>query len=224
MKLFAAMVMAAALFCVSGCEKAGNVQIFDADGAKVTESGADSETGNGSESGSDRKDGAQERLKEEETASMPVLPETEGSIFVYVCGAVENPGVVEIPAGSRVFEAIQKAGGMTEEAADFAVNQAALLEDGQQITVLTEEEAADWAPEEHAQVSEAGKTDGEEKININRAAAEELMTLPGIGESKASGIIEYRESAGGFQSVEEIKNVSGIGDAVFEKIKDRIGI
>ena len=126
--------------------------------------------------------------------------------------------------GSRVYEAIQKAGGMTEEAADFAVNQAALLEDGQQITVPTTEEAKGWTPEEGVQSAVPEQADSERKVNINQAAAEELMTLPGIGESKAEGIIEYRESAGGFQSVEEIKNVSGIGDAVFERIKDRIVI
>lgn len=206
MKLFAVIIMAAALFCASGCEKSEKVQIFDVNEEEVTESGADSEGETDSESESVGND------------------EAEDSIFVYVCGAVENPGVVEVPYGSRVFEAIRKTGGMTEEAADFAVNQAAVLEDGQQITVPTIEEAAEWTPEEITQISADEKADGGDKVNINQAAADELMTLPGIGESKAAGIIEYRESAGGFQSVEEIKNVSGIGEAVFERIKDRIVI
>lgn len=225
-KLLAGIITAVVLFCTFGCEKSEKVQIFDADGERVTESTASSEagTGFGSEDGTGYD--AAETSTVGETAPIQNFPETEGNIFVYVCGAVEHPGVVEVPAGSRVFEAIREAGGMTADAAGFAVNQAALLEDGQQITVPTVEEAADWTPEESVQASAAGTTDadGEKKVNINTAAADELITLPGIGEAKAAGIIEYRESAGGFQSIEEIKDVSGIGDAVFEKIKDRIVI
>lgn len=266
---FAVLVIAVMLFCVSGCGKDGNVQIYDADGELAVESGAEDgggdaagdadasgagdaaggadasgsgkavgsagasgaggTAGNADASGAGKTAGhagASGSGENGETASIQVLPETAGSIFVYVCGAVENPGVVEVPAGSRVFEAVRKAGGMTAEAADFAVNQAALLTDGQQITIPTMEQAEDWTPQETAQASaDTGKeTESGEKVNINQAAAEELMTLPGIGEAKAAGIIEYRESAGEFQSIEEIKNVSGIGDAVFEKIKDRIAI
>jgi competence protein ComEA len=144
-------------------------------------------------------------------------------LYVYVCGAVKDPGVVELPAGSRVYEALEQAGGLTEDAADLTINQAALLEDGQQIYVPTKEEAGDWTPDVGGSTADDGADAGSSgKIHINTASLEELMTLPGIGESKAAGIIEYRESAGGFQSIEDIKNVSGIGDAVYTKIKDRI--
>ena len=136
----------------------------------------------------------------------------------------EHPGVVELPAGSRVFEAIEKAGGLSGEAAGFAVNQAAALEDGQQITVPTKEEASGWEPERDARTAGAEESSGEKIININEAAAEELTVLPGIGKAKAESIVEYRESAGRFGSIEEIKNVSGIGEAVFEKIKDKIAV
>lgn len=216
-KIFAVIFMTAVILCASGCEKSENIQVFDADREETEESGIRMEDGTGTEGESSTAEEAEEPIQKQRAAA-------ESSIFVYVCGAVREPGVVELTEGSRVYEAIQKAGGMTEEAADFAVNQAALLEDGQQITVPTTEEAKGWTPEEGVQSAVPGQADSERKVNINQAAAEELMTLPGIGESKAEGIIEYRESAGGFQSVEEIKNVSGIGDAVFERIKDRIVI
>lgn len=213
-RLFAAVLTAAVFFCSFGCGKSGNVQVFDA--GEKTESETVFMAGTEQAGDESRKDGGKDTPQ--------VQTETAGSIYVYVCGAVENPGVVEVPAGARVFEAIEKAGGMTADAADFAVNQASILEDGQQITVPTLEEAAGWTAEESVRDFGSGEADSEKKVNINQAAAEELMTLPGIGETKAAGIIEYRESAGGFQSIEEIKNVSGIGEAVFMRIKDRIVI
>ena len=102
------------------------------------------------------------------------------------------------------------------------VNQAALLSDGQQIRVYTCEEAAQGAV---SVVEEQGtKETAQGKININQAGAEELMTLPGIGESKAADIIRYREENGGFERIEDIMNISGIKEAVFSKIKDKIVI
>ena len=203
-KYFAVFVVLAVLFCVSGCERDKNVQIYD----RI--SGIESES---------------VTLSDRETEVVPSSEETESSVlYVYVCGAVEYPGVVELPAGSRVFEAIEKAGGLSGEAAGFAVNQAAALEDGQQITVPTKEEASGWEPERDARTAGAEESSGEKIININEAAAEELTVLPGIGKAKAESIVEYRESAGRFGSIEEIKNVSGIGEAVFEKIKDKIAV
>ena len=192
-KYFAVFAVLAVLFCVSGCERDKNVQIYD----RI--SGIESES---------------VTLSDRETEVVPSSEETESSVlYVYVCGAVEHPGVVELPAGSRVFEAIEK-----------AVNQAAALEDGQQITVPTKEEASGWEPERDARTARAEESSGEKIININEAAAEELTVLPGIGKAKAESIVEYRESAGRFGSIEEIKNVSGIGEAVFEKIKDKIAV
>lgn len=135
-----------------------------------------------------------------------------GFLYVHVCGEVEHPGVYELPAGSRTYEAIQLAGGLTASAAKEAVNQASLLTDGQQIVVPSYEE----------QASAALTESGTGLVNLNQASAAELMTLPGIGEAKAADIIAYREAQGGFASIEEIKNVSGIKDALFNKIKDKI--
>lgn len=218
--LFAAALAAAVLFGTFGCEKTEKAPVFHTGEKSESEvfSGAETENGNAKETESAK------RREEEQTD--PEQRQTESSIYVYICGEVNDPGVVEVPEGARVFEAIEKAGGMTEDAAEFAVNQAALLSDGQQVTVPSLEEAAGWTAQESVQPfgGEEAAADGGKKVNINQAAADELMTLPGIGESKAEGIIEYRESAGGFESIEEIKNVSGIGDAVFEKLKDRIVI
>lgn len=139
------------------------------------------------------------------------------SIWVYVCGEVKVPGVYELKAGSRIFEAIDAAGGMTEQAAQEAVNLALLLSDGQQIQIPSKDEA-----QKMSQEAENGTSNG--KIQLNTATKAQLMELSGIGESKAEAILQYRLEHGNFQSIEEIKNVSGIGDALFEQIKESITV
>ena len=223
-KYLAATSVAVVLFCVSGCEKEKRIPIYE-DGTAVL---TDIKKNQMSETAFETE---QEEIPEHRTEDTSVDGNVQTGqkkeIYVYICGAVEHPGVVKVTDGARVYEAIEAAGGLTEEAADCAVNQAAVLEDGQQITVPSLEEAADWKPEVPAPDDKqegqdsAGDT---EKVNINQAAADELMSLPGIGEAKAAGIIEYRETTGGFRTIEEIKNISGIGEAVFEKIKDKIEI
>lgn len=139
-------------------------------------------------------------------------------ICVYVCGAVKRPGIVELKRDARVYEALEACGGLSEEADKRSINHAAVLTDGMQITVLTEAEAERAG----ASPNYGEDTVAEGKVNINQATAAELKTLPGIGDAKAADIIQYREQSGSFSSIEEIKNISGIKDAVFEKIKDKI--
>ena len=131
----------------------------------------------------------------------------ESVVYVHVCGQVNVPGVYELPKGSRIYEAVAAAGGMTKQAAGERLNQAATVEDGQQIYVLSKEEAAKNA---EPAGGEAGVLDasipgmpqaGDGKVNLNTATAEELMTLSGIGEAKAEAILRYREEHGGFQKV-----------------------
>lgn len=138
------------------------------------------------------------------------------SVWVYVCGEVASPGVYELPEGSRITDAVEAAGGMTEDAAGTYLNLAQLVSDGQKIEVPSAEEAK--ALTEAAEVSASGV------VNLNRATEAELMTLPGIGESKAKEIIRYRESKGGFQKPEDLMNISGIKEGVYNKIKDQITI
>ena len=141
---------------------------------------------------------------------------SDAEICVYICGAVHEPGVYELPEGSRVHEALDMAGGMTEEAAAYALNLARIAVDGEQIYVPDAEEI-----QGQSILSGSGY---EKKVNINTASMEELMTLTGIGEAKAESIIRYREENGGFQSIEDLMEIGGIKEGVFEKIKDDITI
>ena len=152
-------------------------------------------------------------------------------IYVDVTGAVKAPGVYTLPAGSRVFEAIALAGGAREDASLENLNQAGLLQDGQQIRVYTEEEAAQMAqqgslPSLPGAEAAAGQKEGQEasKVNINTAGKDELMTLTGIGETRAEAILAYRQETGGFQAPEDLMQVEGIKEKTFEKLKDQITV
>lgn len=128
--------------------------------------------------------------------------ETEGiseSVYVYVCGAVATPGVYEVSANSRIYEAVEQAGGMLDTAKTEAVNLAEPLTDGQMIRIPFQGE--ETATQEEAAAQNSGiRSDG--KVNINTASAEELMTLKGIGQTRAEQIIAYREKHGAFASIE----------------------
>lgn len=141
-------------------------------------------------------------------------------ICVYVCGEVNSPGVYQLKRGCRISEAIEMAGGMTDKASTTFWNLAEKLNDGQMIYVPSNDEAM----ENKANETEHKKETDDEKININTASKEELMTISGIGESKAEAIIQFRNDNGSFKTTEDIKQVSGIGDAIFSKIKDFITI
>lgn len=143
-------------------------------------------------------------------------PEIPIGYFVHICGEVEHPGVYELPEGSRIFEAVEAAGGFTEQAAESSMNLAEKITDGMQIVILSRDEMR--IQESAAKEAAAGL------ININTASKEQLMTLPGIGDARANDIIRYREESGGFQTIEDIKKVSGIKDAAFQKIKDSITV
>ena len=158
---------------------------------------------------------AAEQGKTVEQTQITEIPET---VFVDVCGAVTNPGVYELEADSRVFQAIEAAGGFLESAACEYVNRAESLKDGQQVYIPTREEA-------EQQKLPVGMQNGQQeeiKVNLNTASKEELMTLTGIGESKAEAIIVYREDSGGFHVKEDILKVQGIKEGTYEKIKDDI--
>lgn len=160
-------------------------------------------------------------------------------IYVDVCGAVANPGVFQLAAGSRVFQAIEAAGGYLPEAALTCVNRAGVLTDGQQLYILTQEEMERQGldPAEMAGASDGqmngsagtGQNTGmtaqvqqDNRININTADEAQLTTLTGIGATRAQAIIAYREENGPFAAIEDIMNVQGIKEGTFAKIKDEI--
>lgn len=158
-------------------------------------------------------------IDDEDGAEIEVVTSQEtanSKIFVHVCGEVITPGVYELEAESRLFEAVDAAGGLTADGVESSLNLARVLSDGEQIYVPSE---ADIEKGYHG-VSDPMSISG--LISINTANVEQLMTLSGIGESKAKAIIDYRNKHGNYIAIEDIMNVSGIKQTVFDKIKDQI--
>lgn len=140
-------------------------------------------------------------------------------IYVDIGGQVKNPGVYTVKEGTRLFEVIEKAGGLTEDAFIEQVNQAEAVTDGQKIVIPSEEDVQQSLPAQ----TPSGK-DGSGLVNINAADSQTLQEIPGVGPATAEKIIAYRTENGRFSSIEDLKNVSGIGDKTFEKMKDKITV
>lgn len=147
-------------------------------------------------------------------------------LVVYVCGAVESPGVYTLPEKSRLYEAVRMAGGFSKDADPAYHNLAREIEDGERIYILSASETKVLTTEQQmaGEESFAASSQANGLINLNTATAEQLMTLPGIGEARAADILAYRAQIGQFTDIEELMNVSGIGEVRFEKIKDKITV
>lgn len=155
------------------------------------------------------------------TASNEVIkPKKE--IFVHVCGEVKKEGVYTIKPDGRVVDAIKAAGGFTKSAARYGINQAELLKDGMQVYIPSKKEIKNKPVTPVTNSPVLGNS--ESLVNINSATKEELMTLKGVGESRATLIIEYREKSGGFNDIKDIMKIKGIKQKFFDKIKDKICI
>jgi competence protein ComEA len=150
----------------------------------------------------------------ERTKETPAQPK---EVVVYVSGAVGNPGVVKLPNGSRVVDALQAQGGMLPMADAHAVNLAAVLVDGQQVHIPMQGE-----PMATSAVGTLGGKSATGKVSINTADAGAFDTLPGIGPATAQKIVEYRKTHGSFRTLDELKEVPGIGDSKFQALKDKI--
>ena len=148
--------------------------------------------------------------------------EDRAEITVYVTGAINKPGVVTVREGARTADAVKACGGLLPTADGEKVNMAQVLKDGQQVRVPEKQAGSSALPANTGKASSAVKTKADGPININTASAEELDALPGIGPAMAKRIIEYRETEGAFTAIEDIKKVKGIGEAKFEKMKDKI--
>jgi len=177
----------------------GSGASFAGEGNAVGEKKAVENPAQGAESGSEADSPAEQEIPQ---------------IYVYVCGAVNRPGVVRLQEGSRADAALEAAGGFRGDAKTDYVNLAAKVEDGQKIYVPTEDETT--------AESEESLEDG--LININTADAALLCTLPGIGEARAQDILRYREENGLFETCEDIMKVPGIKNSVYSKIKNMIKI
>ena len=165
-------------------------------------------------------------LSQEKATQKVEETSVEEDIFVHVVGEVNAPGIVKVPSGTRLYNVIEKAGGMTKNAQADYLNLADTVKDGQQIRVISKKEYKKLKKKSSGESpSESqGEANKSGLININTATAEELQTLSGIGEVRAKAIVEYRTQSGNFSKIEDIKNVSGIGDATFNNIKSMITV
>lgn len=162
---------------------------------------------------------------------MEEIEEEEKEIVVHVAGAVERNGIVKVAPNSRIDDVIEAAGGITERADLSNVNLAYIVSDGQKIYIPSLDERdtesiINAIITEGAGIAIVGENAGKDEslVNINKASLTELITIPGIGEALASRIIEYRTTVGSFKTIEDIKNVSGIGDAKFNTMKAYITV
>ena len=145
-------------------------------------------------------------------------------IKVHIDGQIKNRGVVELEEGSRLVDAIEKSGGLTEEADTSNINLADILQDGEKVYIYSKQEVEELKSIGKLNEEIDNTTKKDNKININTATQAELEEITGIGPSLAQKIIEYRESNGKFKDIEELKNVYGIGDKKFESMKSQITI
>lgn len=222
----------AGLFLLSGCTKKEELLLLN--GEPLAE--GDNPRENVEEAAFPEEDSGEGSAEAE---SVGVLPSESELLCVHVCGAVMRPGVYELPAGCRVYEAVQAAGGFTKDADQNYVNQAQALRDGVKLVIPTREEAAEISAAGDSNTAalagivaespwdiETGEPGSvaDDRININTATEAELCNIPGIGATRAAAIAAYRESHGSFQKPEDIMKVSGIKEGLYGKIKDSIRI
>lgn len=171
--------------------------------------------------------------KQEDGSTQQSTVVSEDSIYVYVSGQVKNPGVYCLKSSDRVFMAIDKAGGLTDKAQKTGIDMAKVLEDGQNLIILSQKEYEKSLKEKNEKSANDESSDNSNSdkegtegslVNINTADISQLTTLSGIGETRAKAIIAYREENGDFKSKEDIKNVSGIGESTYSNIEKMITV
>lgn len=169
---------------------------------------------------------AEDEAKESSGEDAVLMETPAKTCTVHICGAIRHPGVYVLEEGSRIYQAVEEAGGFCEDSDENYLNQAELLKDGMKLYIPTKEEAAAASQDGNWQSFGLNAASGEENalVNINTAGEELLCTLPGVGSSRAKSIMSYREKNGEFQKIEDIMNVEGIKDGLFQKIKDSITV
>lgn len=214
-KKFQVVIMVAAVFlCGILYLVLGNGTLFDSNG--------DENPGEGVFTAGEAEARPEETKQAEEPDGNPGSDRGQ-EVFVYVCGAVKKPGVYTFDHSPRLVEAVDKAGGLTKKADPTSINMASLLEDGAQVVIYEKGEPATGS------IGDGNTSTGEEggtsdRVDINTAGHEELTTIPGIGDAKASAIEDYRKEHGRFQKPEDLMQISGIKQGIFDRIKDYIRV
>ena len=152
------------------------------------------------------------------------IEEKKETIMVDIKGEIQNPGTYELEIGNRSIDVINKSGGLTDDADVRSINLSEKLEDEMLIVIPSKEESVNNQPVINSKNNTNVNQAQDSKISINTANVSTLMTLKGIGQKKAESIVEYREKNGLFKKIEDITNVSGIGNSIFDKIKDYIKV
>lgn len=204
------------MILLSGCAREPDISTLGMSEATFRESEAKNPKGVRPDSGAEGNPADTDAA--ENTGDLTETETDTEEIAVFICGAVNNPGVYYLDTNARVYEAVEAAGGFQKDADTEWLNQAGYLADGQKLQIFTRKETSQMVLTD----AQAGPNAG--LVNLNTADRDSLMTLPGIGASKADAILDYRREQGEFQTIEDIMQISGIKEAVFSKIKDQITV
>lgn len=213
---------------------AGRTVLAERSAAPVPVAGSRTVTSTGDRSAFETGATSQSAEGSTDPSSSAAAPGTaSGTLYVHVVGRVRSPGVVEVPAGSRVADAVRKAGGLSSGADTTQVNLARLVVDGEQIVIAREGEtpapastagAPAAAPSPGIAPGTPGVTGADQQVSLNTADQATLETLPGVGPVLAQRIIEWRTTNGGFTAVEELNEVSGIGEKLYAQISPKVRV
>lgn len=199
---------------VAGCGREDTVYL---ESVEQTEAMPES----GTRDAEDAQRSAQENDNQRSAQENDNLRAEDSLCYVYVCGAVECPGVYVLAENSRIYEAVAMAGGFCADARKEAVNQAGTVADGQMIYIPSEEETESGSA---AEALNGTDTTADGRVDLNTASVEQLMTLPGIGKAKAESIVNYREEHGAFSSTADVMRVEGIKEGIYNRVKDSIKV
>lgn len=212
----------------AGAETAGSLadraETGAVTGAEAEDAALNASGGTGAAGTTVAGDPSGDQMVTAETVNTASAAANTGTICVYVCGEVVTPGVYELAAGARIYEAVMLAGGMTDEADSAVINQAEPVTDSMMIRIPAKGSEEAVAAEIAYAAGQVLSSDGTALVDINTADASALTTLPGIGESKAAAIIAYRQEHGRFTATEDLRNVSGIGDSTYERLAPLITV
>lgn len=218
------LILSVLITAVSAACGAGEVVLSERDSNAVVETVPDPDGDSAAERAGESTSATEAATSTVPDGSDPAAgTDQDSGVYVYVCGEVVTPGVYCLQQGARIYEAVTLAGGFTSDANVSIVNQAETVTDGMMIRIPAEG-SEDTAMASSTAPGQTVASDSQTQVNINTADMDTLMTLPGIGETKAVAIIAWRQENGGFTDIADIRNVSGIGDSTYERLRTLITV